>query len=79
LLIGYISEKYGIGTVGRTTRDIADDLEKSEIELEHKEKLSAWLILADKEKYAPHAGEPGDIIRLTTEMEKYFQDLNKSK
>ncbi len=79
LLVGYIAEKYGIGTTGRTTRDIADDLEKSDMEPERKEKLGTWLILADKEKYAPHAGKPGDTIRLTTEMEKYFQDLNKSK
>lgn len=79
LLVGYIAEKYEIGTIGRTTQDIAEDLENSDIEIEHKEKLKAWLILADKEKYAPHAGEPGDTIRLTTEMEKYFQDMNKSK
>ena len=77
LLVGYIGEKHNIETIGRTTRDISDDLEKSEIDISQKEKLGLWLTIADKEKYAPHAGEPGDIIRLTTEMEKHFRNLNK--
>lgn len=72
LLIGFMEKKYGISGAGRATSDILSEMEKAEIPLESKEQLSIWLTLADKEKYAPSGGTPGDIIRLITDLEIFF-------
>lgn len=77
-LIGYIEEKYDINTAGRTTKIVCDELGKLEIEIDHKVKLTGWLNLADKEKYAPMTGEPGDIIRLATDLDNYFRSMKNS-
>ncbi len=72
LLIGYMGKKYGMELTGRATSDILTEIDKAEIPLEAKGQLSQWLSLADKEKYAPSGGAPGDIIRLVTDLENYF-------
>jgi len=72
LLTGFMEKKYGISGVGRATSDILAEIEKAEIPLEDKERLSEWLTLADKEKYAPSSGTPGDIIRLSADLENFF-------
>jgi len=77
-LADYIKLKYDIETTGQTAEAISDHLEKLEIPLNEKEKISNWLIRSEKEKYAPFGGEPGDIIRLITELEDYFSDINEN-
>lgn len=71
-LTEYIETKYNIMTAGRTAPDILAELEKDDISINEKEKISAWLQRAEKEKYAPFGGEPGDLIRLITELENHF-------
>lgn len=74
-LAEYIKLKYSIETSGQTAVIISGHLEKLEISLNEKEKISGWLIRAEKEKYAPFGGEPGDIIRLISELENFFNDI----
>jgi len=66
--------KYSIETSGQTAEVVSGQVEKLEISLNEKEKISVWLIRAEKEKYAPFGGEPGDIIRLISEIENYMSD-----
>jgi hypothetical protein len=75
-LSNFIESKYNINTSGQTAEVISGNLEKLEISADEKEKISFWLIHSEKEKYAPFEGEPGDIIRLITELENYFGSIN---
>ena len=77
-LSDFIESKYTINTSGQTAEVISGHLEKLKISADEKEKISFWLIRAEKEKYAPFGGEPGDIIRLITELENFFGDINKN-
>ena len=72
ILIGYMERKYGITGGGKATSDLLSEIGRAEIPLSAKEQLSEWLVRADKEKYAPSGGAPGDIIRLITELESFF-------
>ena len=63
---------------GKTTTDILELWQDRDLPLELKEKMSQWLMLADKEKYAPAKGEPGDILRLTTEIKNFMKKINGS-
>ncbi len=77
-LTKYIEVKYDFSTTGKTSVHITEYLENRQMDMEHREKLIKWLSTAEKEKYAPLAGEPGDTIRLATEIENHFRNLNKS-
>ncbi|MBN2226907.1 MAG: hypothetical protein JW763_06050 [candidate division Zixibacteria bacterium] len=77
LLLDYIDRKYEIAIVGGMTPDVIAALDDKEIPRGEKEKLAGWLTLADREKYAPGGGEPGDTIRLITEMENYMQNCDR--
>lgn len=82
LLVNYIEAKYGIEASGKTNQMVLAALETSQFPVEQKEKFSGWLALADKEKFAPSAGTPGDIIRLYTEIESFMSKYitsNKSE
>jgi hypothetical protein len=78
LLCDYIEKKYQLSTAGKTAAAISDEMEKLDISITQKEKLSGWLVQAETEKFAPLAGTPGDIIRLITELENYFRKNNVS-
>jgi hypothetical protein len=78
MLTSYIEKKYGLEVLNQTAENIVAKLENIEMPINDRDKISNWLIKSEKEKYAPFGGEPGDIIRLTAELEKYFEkrDIN---
>lgn len=82
LLTDYMERKYDLHLSGRMAQNILADLDRLDISGDAKDKIGGWLKQADKEKFAPSAGTPGDIIRLISEMEDYFTKLdsqNKSE
>jgi len=74
-LADYIKLKFSIETSGQNAEKITGQIEKLEISPNEKEKISGWLVRAEKEKYAPFGGEPGDIIRLISELENFFNNI----
>ncbi len=72
LFILFIEAKYNLPCQGRATSDLLAELENLEISHESKERLADWLTLTGKEKYAPISGEPGDVVRLISEIENFF-------
>ncbi len=74
----YIEKKYQLSTAGKTAAAISDEMEKLDISVGLKEKLTGWLTQAETEKFAPLAGSPGDIIRLISELENYFRKIDVS-
>lgn len=80
ILSHYLDSKLGLKTAGRTASEIVNDLAESPIPEVMKAKIAAWLTQAEKEKYAPLPGEPGDMLRLVTEIENLFEQImNKDK
>lgn len=73
LLIIFLESNYGLALSGKTTQLILKDMEPLEMPAEIKEKIGQWLLQADKEKFAPGTGAPGDVIRLATEIEDIFR------
>lgn len=78
LLSVYIEVRYKINTVGKTAVVISEELDKLDIPLRQKEKLIGWMMQAETGKFAPLSGTPGDIIRLITELENFFQEIDVS-
>jgi len=74
-LILYLETKYGLNISGKTNQAILVMFNDLEIPIEHKEKLSGYISTSEKEKYAPTKGEPGEIIKLITELEIYFTEI----
>jgi hypothetical protein len=73
ILTDYLERKYAWITAGKTTSVLLNELQNLDLLAGDKEKLSCWLTLAEKEKYAPSGGAPGDTIRLSTEIESFFK------
>ena len=72
LLNDYLEKKYGLVAAGKATSAVLNEMERIEFPAGGRERISEWLALADKEKYAPIEGAPGDIIRLIAEIETFF-------
>jgi len=68
----YIEKKYNLRVANQTAEIIVGKLSETDIPEAEKEKISHWLIKAEKEKFAPFGGEPGEVIRLAAELEKHF-------
>jgi hypothetical protein len=72
LLIDYLADEYGLSVTGKTTRLILEELDELDIALERKQKIAQWLELAERGKFAPGGGSPGDVLRLVTEIDSFF-------
>lgn len=72
LIIMYLENRYQLESAGKSAEAIIAELERFDMSVGDKEKITGWLIAADKEKYAPIGGSPGDILRLSTELESFF-------
>jgi len=73
VLVEYIERKYSIKVAGLSSAVMLGQLETKNLFPELKEPLTAWVKQAETEKYAPVGGTPGDIIRLISELEDFFQ------
>jgi len=74
LLITFMENKYGLNLSGKTTQLIMEEIDAVEMPELRKEKINQWLQQADKEKFAPGTGAPGDVLRLATEIDKTFRE-----
>jgi len=73
LLIVFLERKYDLELSGKTTQLVVEQLETVDMPVVMKENISNWLTQADREKFAPGAGSPGDVLRLATEIDKTFR------
>ncbi len=72
ILVEYLEKKYSRPLSGQPAAVICEQLTDVEMGANQKEKLFSWLNTAEKEKYAPVAGSPGDTVRLISELEQFF-------
>ncbi len=78
LLGQYLETRHGVACAGKTVEEIIGHFETKQLPLDSKDKIKEWLILAEKEKYAPTGHQPGETLRLATEMENFFKEIQKS-
>ncbi|SYZ73990.1 hypothetical protein TRIP_C60260 [Candidatus Zixiibacteriota bacterium] len=72
ILVEYIENKYSVSQAGKSAPAVVEQLNGMEIETGKKEKLIEWITVAEREKYAPISGVPGDTIRMISELEDFF-------
>jgi hypothetical protein len=75
-LLDYLGNRFGMETAGKTMSTIKEAVSALDIAVNHQEKIIQLLEMAESEKFAPRQGEPGDILRLCTELENHFSNIN---
>lgn len=74
-LIWYIGRRYGLNTESRAAESIVTELKQVEPDQGISRTLADWLTRAEKEKYAPIAAAPGEVIRLESEIRQFFEKM----
>jgi hypothetical protein len=75
-LLNYLGNRFGMETAGKTMSTIKAEVSDLDTAVNHQEKIIQLLEMAESEKFAPRQGEPGDILRLCTELENHFSNIN---
>ncbi|MDZ4722789.1 MAG: hypothetical protein SGI97_02625 [candidate division Zixibacteria bacterium] len=73
LLLWYLSTNHGMNSTPRPTEDIVRFIDTSDMPPAYKEKIGAWLLQAQRQKFSPVAPAPGDVIRLEAEVRSLFE------
>jgi hypothetical protein len=74
-LIKYLRAKYNLQSSGKAIEAIVAELEQVETGRSEKDKLTEWLTRAEREKFAPVAVAPGEVLRLESEIREFFERL----
>ncbi len=74
-LTSYIADRYKLNIESKLAEAIVSEMNQVEPDQVRSKTLADWLLRAEKEKYAPIATAPGDVTRLASEIEQYFQKL----
>lgn len=75
VLTDYLATRYGMAIENRPVADIVEALQERERDESVRGKLVTWLTRAEKEKFVPVSAPPGEVIRLETEMRKFFESM----
>ncbi|UCC44058.1 MAG: hypothetical protein JSU65_13255 [Candidatus Zixiibacteriota bacterium] len=73
LLIEFVGAEYDIDVTGKSPGEIAAALEGSSASPAVREKITAWITRAEREKYTPATAAPGETIRLEAEIRQFFE------
>ncbi|MFZ5981619.1 MAG: hypothetical protein ACOYVF_13410 [Candidatus Zixiibacteriota bacterium] len=75
ILLTYLEEEYHLELAGKPSQEIIEALNKVSMDGSQKGQISGWLMRAEKEKYSPVAGAPGETIRLESELRGFFEKI----
>ena len=75
LLARYLHRQYDIVTDRCTADDLVARLEQLDLAAARRERLALWLRESEQAKYRPVTGQPGETIRLETELREFFANL----
>lgn len=75
IILGYLKNEYNLEIKDFDETNFYDQLKKTKLTNQQIEKLSLWLIKAQKAKYSPVSSAPGDQIRLETEVRDFFEKM----
>ena len=72
-LVLFLKNRFGIEPSGQAAENVVAALQTTNMTDAQKEKISNWLIRAEKEKFIPVAAAPGETIRLESEVREFFE------
>lgn len=72
-LLKYLSAKYDVDLSGKSVQEIDRELERAMVPEDDRNILISWLERAEREKFAPVEGSPGETTRLAAELRQYFE------
>lgn len=75
MLLEYLEKVYNLEVTGLSSEAIVTELDTVNMNSALKEKISGWLLRAEKEKFTPQAPAPGETIRLEAEIRTFFESL----
>ncbi|MDH4155907.1 MAG: hypothetical protein OEW00_01345 [candidate division Zixibacteria bacterium] len=75
LLTDYLASQYNVRLVEYTEDEIAIALTATDLTIQQKEQITAWLVKAHADKFMPVASSPGDTIRLESEIRQFFERI----
>lgn len=75
MLLEYLEKEYNLEVTGLSSEAIVTELNTVNMDSALKEKISGWLLRAEKEKFTPLAPVPGETIRLEAEIRTFFESL----
>ena len=73
LIVAFVDDQFKIDVSGKSADGIAQAIQAVNLPEAQKEKLSGWLLRADREKFSPLPPAPGETIRLETELRQFFE------
>ncbi len=79
ILLVFLGEQYGLNIAGLSTAEVIEQMESTNLSAGLKEKISGWLMRAEREKFAPLPPTPGETIRLEQEIREQFELLKAMK
>lgn len=75
LLIDFIGAKFSIEAEGLDEERLVAALQNCSLSAQRIEKLTGWVIAAERDKFRPVTSAPGDTIRLETEVRELLSQL----
>jgi len=75
ILAGYLGARYGVDTNNLSAEAVAAQLRRSGVAQPETDRILGWLIRAEREKFAPVAAPPGEVVRLEAEIRQFFESI----
>jgi hypothetical protein len=73
LMSDYLIKKFRIDIKGLNSEELFDNLNSTELTSAQIERIHKWLTQAERDKYSPISSQPGDVVRLVTEIKHFFE------
>ncbi len=72
-LLQFLTERYGVHQDGDSVHSLVEQLAGADLSESHRDKISGWLMRADREKFTPVQAGPGETTRLEVEIRSFFE------
>lgn len=73
LIVAFVHDQFKIDVSGKSAEKITQAIQAANLPEASKEKLTGWLLRADREKFSPLPPAPGETIRLEAELRQFFE------
>ena len=71
--MNFMNSEFHISINGQPEEKLAELLKSISLSDQESSGVTGWIIQAEKDKFRPVAASPGDVVRLETELRKFFE------
>jgi len=75
ILVAFLRGRYNIDATDPVRESLCEELRAAGVEAGDADRICEWLFKAQKDKYIPAAGSPGETVRLESELREFFERL----